>query len=75
MISSDENSLYSKTIDCHQYRGLWRIITEKFNSFSYDINFTYKFDKENISFLDLNVISSNGKLITILYCKPTDCHQ
>ena len=28
---------------------------EDFNSFSHDIKFTYKFDKERISFLDLIV--------------------
>ena len=48
---------------------------EDFNSFSDDIKFTYEFDKESIFFLDIKVISSNGKLITSLYSKPTDCHQ
>ena len=47
----------------------------EFNSFSDDIKFTYEYDKETISFLDLQVVSSNGKLITSLYSKPTDCHQ
>ena len=46
-----------------------------FNSFSFDIKFTYEFGKENMYFLDLNVISSNAKLMTSLYSKPTDCHQ
>ena len=48
---------------------------EDFNSFSDDIKFTYEFDKKCISFLDLKVISSNGRLMTSLYSKPTDCHQ
>ena len=48
---------------------------EDFNSFSDDIKFTYEFDKKCISFLDLKVISSNGRLMTSLYTKPTDCHQ
>ena len=48
---------------------------EDFHSFSYDIKFTYEFDKESVSFLDLKVFSSNGKLMVSLYSKPTDCHQ
>ena len=28
-----------------------------------------------MSFLDLKIISPNGKLITSLYSIPTDCHQ
>ena len=28
-----------------------------------------------MSFLDLKVISSNGKLMASLYSKPADCHQ
>ena len=44
---------------------------EDFNSFSDDIDF----DKESISFLDLKVISSNSKLMTSLYSKPTHCNQ
>ena len=46
-----------------------------FNSFSDDIKFTFEFDKRSISFLDLKVFSSNGKLMTSLYSIPTDCHQ
>ena len=48
---------------------------EGFNSFSHGIKFTYEFDKESISFSDLKVISSDDKLMTSLYSKPTDCHQ
>ena len=28
-----------------------------------------------IHFLDLNLHLDNGKLVSDLYCKPTDCHQ
>ena len=48
---------------------------EYFNSFSHNIKFTYEFDKEKISFLDLKVISCNGKLMASLYSKPTNCDQ
>ena len=37
-----------------------------FNAFSHDIEFMYEFDKEIISFFDLKVISSNGKLVFIV---------
>ena len=47
----------------------------EFNLFSDDIKFTYECNKDTISFLDLKVISSNGKLITSHYSKPSDCHQ
>ena len=47
----------------------------EFNLFSDDIKFTYEYNKDTISFLDLKVILSNGKLITSLYSKLTDCHQ
>ena len=52
-----------------------RTFMENFNSFSDNIKFTCEFDKGSISFLDLKVISSNGKLMTSPYSKPTDCHQ
>ena len=47
----------------------------KFNLFSDGIKFTYEYNKDTASFLDLKVILSNGKLITSLYSKPTGCHQ
>ena len=58
----------------HGEENLQNFMAE-FNSFSDDIKFTYEYDKETISFLDLQVVLSNGKLITSLYSKPTDCHQ
>ena len=39
---------------------------EDINSFSREFNFTYKFDKENVSFFYLKVISSNEKLMPSL---------
>ena len=45
------------------------------NLFNADIKFTYEYSKDTISFVDLKVISSNGKSITSLYSKPTHYHQ
>ena len=47
----------------------------EFNSFNPNIKFTYEFSEASVSFLDLNVKLSNGKLQTSLYVKPTDCSQ
>ena len=47
----------------------------EFNLLNDDIKFTYEHNKDTISFLDLKVILSNGKLITSHYSKPTDYHQ
>ena len=58
----------------HSEENLRNFMAE-FNLFSDDIKFTYEYNKDSISFLDLKVILSNGKLITSLYSKPTDCHQ
>ena len=58
----------------HGKENLRNFVTE-FNLFSDDIKFTYEYNKDTISFLDLKVILSNGKLITSLYSKLTDCHQ
>ena len=58
----------------HGEKNLRNFMAE-FNLFSDDIKFTYEYYKNTISFLDLKVILSNGKLITSLYSKPTDCHQ
>ena len=49
----------------HGEENLQNFMTE-FNLFTDDIKFTYKYNKDCISFLDLKVISSNGKLITNL---------
>ena len=45
----------------HSEENLRNVMTE-FNLFSNDINFTYEYKKDTISFLDLKVISSNDKL-------------
>ena len=63
-------SLYGPTV-----KKILKKDLEDFHSFSYDIKFTYEFDKESVSFLDLKAFSSNGKLMVSLYSKPTDCHQ
>ena len=47
----------------------------EFNLLSDDIKFTYEYNKDTISFLDLKVTLSNGKLTTSLYSKTIDCHQ
>ena len=39
------------------------------------LKFTFEYNKDTASFLDLKVILSNGKLITSRYSKPTHCHQ
>ena len=63
-------SLYGLTVK----KISWNFMA-KFNLFTDDIKFTYQCNKDTIPFLDLKVISSNGKLITSLYSKPTDCHH
>ena len=58
----------------HGEENLRNFMTE-FNLFTDDIKFTFEYISDSISFLDLIFILSNGKLITSLYSKPTDCHQ
>ena len=58
----------------HGEENLRNFMTE-FNLFSDDIKFTYEYNKDTISFLDLKVISSNDKLITSFYSKATECYQ
>ena len=45
------------------------------NNYNPHIKFTYEFNKEHISFLNLNVSFCDGKLTTDLHIKPTDRHQ
>ena len=47
----------------------------EFNSCYPNIKFTYESNKENITFLDLNVSLSGDKLTTELHTKSTDKHQ
>ena len=46
-----------------------------FNSFTPNLNFTYKSRKKDISFLDFKVSLSKDKLSTDLHIRPTDFHQ
>ena len=48
---------------------------KEFNNYHPNIMFTYESNKENITFLDLNVSLSRNKLTTDLHTKPTDKHQ
>ena len=45
------------------------------NSYNAHIKFTYEFNKEHISTLDLNVSFCDSKLTVNLHVKPTDRHQ
>ena len=47
----------------------------EFSSYHPIIKFTYKSNKENIRFLDLNVSLSGNKLTADLHTKSTDKHQ
>ena len=71
----------------HQFSGtviflIWTHGKEKLenflkelNSFSGHIKFTFDSDKENNTYLDVNINLSNGHLMTNMYVKPTDRHQ
>ena len=48
---------------------------EKFNNFTPNLWFTYESDEKDISFRDLVVTLSEGKLKTTLHIKSTDCGQ
>ena len=45
------------------------------NEFHPNLKFTYEKCKEKINFLDLVIKRTDGKIVTDLYCKPTDGHQ
>ena len=45
------------------------------NEFHPNLKFTYEKSKEKINFLDLVIKLKDGKIVTDLYCKPTDSHQ
>ena len=47
----------------------------EFNTYHTNIKFTFEANKENITFLDLNVGLSRKKLTTGLHGKSTDKHQ
>ena len=46
----------------------------EFNNYHPNIKFTYESNKENITFLDLDVSLSGNKLTTDLHTKSTDKH-
>ena len=61
---------------------IWADSKENLNKFLKDLNefhpnlkFTYEKSKEKINFLDLVIKLTDGKIVTDLYCKPTDSHQ
>ena len=47
----------------------------EFNNYHPNIKFTYESNKENITFLDLDVSLSGNKLTTDLHTKSTDKHR
>ena len=48
---------------------------ERLNKFHHDLKYTWEISGEHVKFLDLVVSVSEGRFVTDLYCKPTDCHQ
>ena len=48
---------------------------EDINKFHPNLKFTYEKSKEKINFLDVVIKINEGRIITDLYCKPTDGHQ
>ena len=48
---------------------------EDLNKFHPNLKFTYEKSKEKINFLDVVIKIKEGRIITDLYCKPTDGHQ
>ena len=59
----------------HMVKKNWKSSYKNFNNCHPNIKFTYEFNKENISFLDLKVSLSGGQLTTDLHVKSTDKHQ
>ena len=61
---------------------MWTEGEESLEKFLEDLNkshpnleFTYKKSKDKINFLDVVITIKEGRIITDLYCKPTDGHQ
>ena len=48
---------------------------EDFNNLMPNLKFICEPDKDNISFLELNITLSKGQLLSKLHMKPTACHQ
>ena len=61
---------------------IWKESEESLEKFLQDLNkshpnlkFTYEKSKEKINILDVVIKIKEGRIITDLYCKPTDGHQ
>ena len=48
---------------------------EDLNKFHPNLKFTYEKSKEKINFLDVIIKIKEDRIITDLYCKPTDGHE
>ena len=55
--------------------GKLQLFLTDLNNYNPHIKFTYVFNKEHVSFLDLKVSVCDGKLTKDLHVKPTDRHQ
>ena len=51
-----------------------KIFLDKLNNFHSSIKFTCEYSRENVNHLDVQVVVTEGKLITGLYIKQTDSH-
>ena len=47
----------------------------RLNAFHPGLKFTYEYSQTKVNFLDVSVGIDDGRFITILFCKPTDCYQ
>ena len=52
-----------------------RVFKDQVNSFHPTIKFTFKYSKEEVNFLDLNIKLIYVELKTIFFVKPADTHQ
>lgn len=52
-----------------------KLFMEDFNNLMPNLKFICEPDKDNISFLDLNITLSKDQLLSKLQMKPTACHQ
>lgn len=52
-----------------------KLFMEDFKNLMPNLKFICEPDKDNISFLDLNITLSKGQLLSKLHMKQTACHQ
>lgn len=52
-----------------------KLFMEDFKNLMPNFKFICEPDKDNISFLDLNITLSKDQLLSKLHMKPTACHQ